>query len=136
VNKVEEFKQIPEYPDYSINAQGLIKRASRTFNTKQGVRYRPEKKIASYCSKGSVQAMLYDTEGRFHCVSVSKILLQLFGEKRQVHGTIKLYAGHEDSDKQNIAIDNLKWMTKGEIRHLATMNKGKTAYLTTQEDRL
>lgn len=133
---MNEFKQIPEYPDYWINALGSIKRASRTFLTKQGIRTRPEKKIALTSNYGSIQAFLYDAEGKPHCVSVSKILLELFGEKRIVHGTVKLYAGHKDSDKQNIAIDNLRWMTKGEIRRLATVNKGKIKYLTTQEDRL
>lgn len=130
---VEEFIQIKEYPDYSINRQGVIKRAARTFRSKQGVRHHPERIIALNCCRGSVEVQLYDSEAIMHCVSVSQLLLTAFGEKRVVYGTIKMYAGHKDSDKRNIAIDNLQWMTKGEIKHLSSVNKGKKLYQIMRE---
>jgi hypothetical protein len=76
---------------------------------------------------------LWNEDGRPHCVSVSQLLLTLFGVPRNIHGTVELFAGHLDKDKHNIEISNLCWMTKGEIRRNA---QGKKNYLTTQQDRL
>lgn len=112
---MNQFIEIPDYPSYSINVLGLIKRAARTLNTAQGTRVYPEKQIALIKCKTGLGALLYNAENLQQWVSVSKLLLELFGKNRTVHGTIKLYAGHKDSDPFNIGLTNLAWMTKSEI---------------------
>jgi hypothetical protein len=121
LNIVITFKQIAKYPDYWISAQGTIKRAARTLNTTQGVRYRPERIIVLQRRSRGVEVTLWK-EGCPHCASVSACLLETWGPpKPNVHNTA-IFAGHLDSDPYNIELSNLCWMTKQQIRQRMLQN--------------
>lgn len=119
---LSEWRSIPGYPGYSINIEGVIKRAARVIGTKKGPHIIAERKICHQRHKCGIAVNLCAPDGIFKWRGVGPILLQVWGDEPKPESDPPLYCASRNGDKYNIELSNLHWLSRGEIKKLANAN--------------
>jgi len=122
---ISEFRPIPGYPGYSINIDGVIKRAARMIETSQGPRIIAERRICHQWNKCGIAVNLCAPDGIFKYRGVGPILLEVWGAEPKPDSDFPLYCAAKDSDKHNIKLSNLHWLSRGKIKQLSIANGRK-----------
>jgi len=117
-----EWRPIPDFPGYSININGQIKRAARAIETSQGPRIIAERKICHQRHKCGIAVSLCAADGIFKWRGVGPILLDVWGNEPKPESDFPLYCAARDGDKHNIELSNLHWLSRGKIKQLANAN--------------
>lgn len=93
----EEWKQIPDHPDYSIGESGRVL-SFRTVNPKF---------IKSFMdTQGYVSVKLADRSGKYRNRAVHVLLLEAFGNPRPRGAVAKFLNG----DRADVRLENLAWI--------------------------
>lgn len=120
----DEFRPIPEYPCYSINVKGEIKRHAQNIRTEHGiVRIYPERKVCHQKHPSGMAVHLRSHNGIVKWVGIAPILLELFGPNPKPKNGGPWRCAHKDGDKWSLDLSNLEWMTFGEIKKLNNEKK-------------
>ena len=111
-----EFKQIPDFPEYEINTLGVV----RNINTK---------KISKphLTFRGYEKYHLKSPNGRFKAALTHRLLMNTFKPNDDAN---TLTIDHVDGDKRNNSLSNLEWVTAQENIHRAAL-QGKYGHSRT-----
>lgn len=103
---VEEWRQIPGFPDYAVSSYGRVKRVAAT------PRYRVTGKLLSTnpAKSGYVMVSIY-VNGEHHSRSVHSIVCEAFHGPRPSDDH---QVAHSDGVRSNNRADNLRWATRSE----------------------
>ena len=119
----ENFVEIPGYPSYEINRQGIVKSKERVLRKVDGTTQQIKGKILSpgIGSHGYLTVSLHENgNGTSHCVHrlVATTFLG-FQDGKEVN--------HIDGDKHNNNVKNLEWITRQQnIQHAFKHGLAKT----------
>lgn len=117
-----EYRPIPGYPGYSINAKGVIFCEERTLMSINGWRTYPTRVICHQRRSTGLQVTLRDDSSKLRTVSVALVLLETWGDEPKPASDEPLYCGKKDGDVHSLELSNLTWMSRGKIKQLANAN--------------
>lgn len=102
----EEWKKIPNWPDYSVSSRGRVRRDTPTTRNRNGGNILKPRAG----TKGHQYVNLYQS-GRPKSMYVHRLVLLAFCGLPPVG---KPFTGHRDGDPSNNFLDNLRWVSAAE----------------------
>ena len=105
--KLEEWKDIVDYPNYQVSNLGNVKSKERYTRQRKGFSLRKERILKQNKDhKGYMQVILYNENGYKH-FKVHRLVADAFITK--IDG--KNHINHIDGNKEHNFVDNLEWCT-------------------------